>query len=470
MLRTNLSRLVVAVGLAALATQVVHAGLYLDVQLDPSSRQAGDSAYVANVTPTHEQFTLDVYALITDPNPSTSVDEYKSLAASFLVANPTLTGDVSFGAYSSNTGASGSQQGVQKLTPYGALVLGGTTATDGTSGDWFIPLSSSNPLGGSAGVVVPGVGVDYLLGTINVNFAMHNGVAASLPTQSTTAAFVSMTPTKLGIAKPDQWIDNTGTYTTVYGSASNIGSFTNLITNGATATPLSAGAITATPGVNGPTALNFVFTSSTTGSNPAALSAALAITGPTTLLGGTTTSLTGAVTNSGTSPADPLNWGSTAPGTVSLSPSSGSGLTGSTTVGGTLLATTGQFGPWATTVTFTGTDATTSAVLPSVAKTLNFSIIGKGTTPTGDGLGTPGGPYGNLMSTRAAWLLVPASPGSPRPWEAAPLVRHRSDNGHHPGRYAWNFVHRHFRAVAQPVELPKRPIAALACRNSSATW
>ena len=238
-------------------------------------------------------------------------------------------------------------------------------------------------LNGSSGVV----GIEYLLGTINVSFSNY-----ALPSVTTTASLGAAPDTGSSLNKKYNYLQD-GVAT------GNLQGTNALIAYGANSTSLLY------TGSQGITSMNFVFTSSTTGANnSAALSATLGITGPTTLLGGTSTSLTGSVTNSGVSPADPLNWGSTVPGVVSLTPSAGSGLAGgaSTPLTGTLTANTIGFGPWTNTVAFTGTDATTSAVLPTVTSSLSFTLIGKGTVPSADKTGTPGGPYGNLLTTQGA--------------------------------------------------------------------
>jgi hypothetical protein len=391
MLRTHLAGLAVAIALVDFATQAARANLYLDVQY-ASGGAAGSSAYSAVVTAPNQNILLNVYALITDAAPSASVDLFKEIAGSFFVASSALEGDVSFGSWNSaNTNTGYSVAGQQFTSTYGGLGLGGSAATSSTTSTWWIAFAANYPAADTGGTLYtpPGasspVGVEYLLGGIDVKF--DHG----LPTSSTTAPLAAIAINKLGLSsRAYAWSDSTTSSYALFGSASQVGvSGSNA---GYNLLYSSSGA-----------GLSFVFTSNV---NIAAISATLGISGPTTLLGGTTTSLTGSVTNSAASPANPLNWAAAAPGVVSLNIAGSNGVAAqaSNTLTGTVLATSAGFGPWATNVTFSGTDATagTAAVGSPIAQTLNFSIIGKNTWQAGgaDGNGIAGGPYGNTVTTQ----------------------------------------------------------------------
>jgi autotransporter-associated beta strand protein len=226
---------VVAVLLSSVAadiySNVAEANFYLDVQ-NNSNFDNGSSAYLGIVDANHETFTLNVYALMSGTNPNLSVDTFHTSAANFFVASSALKGDVSFGSWSSNTGATGSKMGAQFTTAYGGLGLGGSSTTVTSTSAWWISIPIDNGSVGSGGSLYTPpdasnpVGSELLLGTVVVTFSGY-----ALPATSTTAAFESMTPTKIGIAgKPDQWIDSSGTWTTVWGSASNVGNGANLLT------------------------------------------------------------------------------------------------------------------------------------------------------------------------------------------------------------------------------------------------
>jgi hypothetical protein len=355
--------------------------MYLDVQY-VSGGAAGSSTYSAIVDSSHENFVLNVYAMITDASPSTSVDEYKLSASNFFVASSTLKGDVGFGSFSSNTNPTFSQAGTQFNTAFGALGLGGTATNDTTVGHWWIAAPSSIPLGGSAGTVVPGVGVEYLLGSLNVSFTGY-----TLPVGNVNAPFDAIANNHTGVAtKQQQWIDSSGTWTQA-GNSSIVGQGnTHFLYN-----------------LNG---AGLVF--STAGPvNPAAgLAASLSINGATVGLGGTSLALTGNVTNSGGAGANALNWGSstTAGIAANVAPPSGAGLAGnaSTPLGGTLPLPANLFGPVGSQVSFTGTDAVSGnpATGSPVVANLAATIIGKGTKATADGGGIPGDSYGILLQTQ----------------------------------------------------------------------
>jgi hypothetical protein len=371
-----------AVVLLASIAQSARANLYMDVQY-ASGGAAGSTTYYAKVDAFHENFVLNVYAMITDATPNANVDQFKLAAANFFVASSTLKGDVSWGSWSSNVGGTFAVSGSPFTSSFGALGLGGTSTGDTVASHWYIPTPTSAPIPipASAGIVVPGVGVEYFLGSLNVSFTGY-----ALPGGGATAPLDAIANGHTGIAtKEQQWIDSSGTYA-LAGNASNVGQGnTHYLYN-----------------LNG-AGLNFNFG---VGPTPAALSASLGINGPTTGLGGTSLALTGAVANSGGASAYPLNWGSstTAGITANVAPPNGSGLGGnvSTILGGTLPLPANLFGPASSTVTFTGTDAALGTPAPGspIAANLFATIIGKGTKLTADGFGIPGGTYGILLQTQ----------------------------------------------------------------------
>jgi len=213
--------LVAAIVVATAWTDFADANLYIDVQY-ASGGESGSSPYLAYVDASHETFTLNVYALITDPNPSSSVDQFKTMTSNFFVASSVLKGDVSFNSFSNNISSQSSVAGTQFTTSYGALGLGGSATTLISSTAWWYAYANPNPLNGSNAATppttIPGIGVEYYLGQLTVTFTGY-----TLPS-SGTAAFQSITPNKWGVViKPDQWIDNLGSWTTVWGSASNVG-------------------------------------------------------------------------------------------------------------------------------------------------------------------------------------------------------------------------------------------------------
>ncbi len=387
MLRTRLTMLAVAVSLAVVAT-AARANFYEDVQYvsgaDPSS-----TAYDAVITDRTQQVVLNVYALITDPSPSSSVDQFKSMASNFYVASSVLLGDVYFKSWSSNATGSG-VAGTQFITTYGGLGLGGSSTTVTSTAAWWYPVATSNPLNGSnaitAPTVIPGVGTEYLLGQLTVTFSNN----ATIPSGA-TAQFLANTPNKYSVAtKPDQWIDNNGTWTSVFGSASNIGNGANQLTYPAVS---GHGLVFTTQGGPPPTGV-------------ADIGASLAVSGATTGLGGAVLPLLGNVTNIG-SPSTTLNWNSSGPAAFVISPSFGATNQGSPTpLTGSWTLPSGRMGTVTGTVTFTGSDSVTGlAVTHSpVAVPVSAYVVGHSTTSFAgsDGTGTPGGPYYNLVSTQTA--------------------------------------------------------------------
>ncbi len=232
------------------------------------------------------------------------------------------------------------------------------------------------------------VGVEYPLGKITISFSGY-----ALPAASATAALAALAPTKIRrwFFRTVERLDGCGTQQR--GTARPLmlarGAVGNFIYN-----------------LNG-AGLNFVFTSTGTVTPPgtAAISATLGLSGGSTVLGGGSLPLAGGVTNSASSGSDPLNWSSAFPGIVSISPNTGSALAAgsSSSVTGTITAGATFLGPWVNTVTFTGTDATTSGAAtgsPQTA-TINWNVIGKGTTN-----GTPGtvGVYGTQLVTQGGSL------------------------------------------------------------------
>ncbi len=394
MLRTHLTRLAVAVGLVAVAAQAARANIYLDVQY-ASGGAAGSSAYLANIDSGHETLTLNVYALVTDSAPAASVDMFREIAGGFFVGSSALKGDITFGAFGSNVSGVG-VPGTTYTTAFGAIGLGASSAATTTGTAWWTAPSSNSPNYLTNGTLYtpPGAGsaqgVEFLLGTLNLTFSNY-----ALPVTSTTAALAANGPTKTGAStKPFQWADSSGTFSASFGSASNVGN------NG------SADLLYHSLGAG----LNFVLTTSNTGGgvlSPAALTAVLGLSSGSVALGGTTLPLVGNVGNSASNGSDGLNWNSAGPGIFSISPSAGTGLAAgsSTPLTGTVLATSAGFGPWVASVTFTGSGSsgTTGVATGSpVVAPVNFAIIGHGTKGTADGLGVPGGSYGNLMTTQGS--------------------------------------------------------------------
>ncbi len=224
MLRTHLIRLGIAVSLAALATQAARANLYLNVEY-ASGGGPGSTAYNAVVDPGHENITLNVYALVTETNPanvSTATDQYKLVASNFFVASSALVGDVAFGSWSANAGATGASQGLPYLTTYGGTGLGGSSASVTTQTNWWYAVPTSPALSGAAGSVLnlnsTNIGAEYLLGTLTVSFTRD-----TLPGTTTTAPFEAIAGNKIGtLTKPAQWVDSTGTYAT-WGTVSTVG-------------------------------------------------------------------------------------------------------------------------------------------------------------------------------------------------------------------------------------------------------
>ncbi len=383
MLRTHLTRLAAAVGLVVVAAQAARANFYLDVQY-ASGGGPGSTTYQANIDASDEIITCNVYVLITDPTAANpNLDGWKSGNANFFVGSGTLLGDVlTNNTFSGNIGVH--TAGALFTDVFGTLGLGGSVASNNNAvGQWWGITTIATPsfqFGGMPYVLSGNtVGIQYLAGTITVSFTGH-----TLPLSNTTAPLVSIAANRIGTVQAFNWTDSSGT-NTVFGTSSKVGQGTN---SGGTSSGIAGtlpGANNLIYNLNG-AGLNFMFT----GSNPAALTAVLSISGPTTLLGGGTTSLTGNVTNSGSSPSNPLNWASSGVG-VTLNPSGSNGVaTGaSNSLSGTLSANPLGFGPWTNVVTFSGTDAgSTPTQLPNVVQPLAFTVIGKGTTPTADGFGT----------------------------------------------------------------------------------
>lgn len=267
--------------------------LYLDVQY-ASGGAAGSSTYTAIVDASHETFTLNVYALITDASPSTAVDTFTETASNFYIPSSTLQGDISFGSWSNNANTAASNSGSQFITPYGALGLGGSSQTVTTTTKWWI-ASAVTPLSGSAGstFALSGstIGVEYLLGTLTASFSAY-----ALPSQSTSAPLFALPANRFGISKTQIWADSTGSHT-VFGTASNV--VNNTVSSGSNSmifNQLGAG-------------LNFVFSS--TGSPPVTSTTynltALAAS-PLLHTSGTTT-VTAMITNAGSGNDDSLNYG-----------------------------------------------------------------------------------------------------------------------------------------------------------------
>jgi hypothetical protein len=395
MLRTSLSRLALAVGLAAIATQAARANIYMDVQY-ASGGDTGSTAYSAVVDATHETITLDVYALITDATPAVSVDGIQSANAGFYVASSALKGDVTFGSFNTNNTATTSTTGASYTTSYGALGLGGSVSSDNTSSHWYTVFSAplTSPVFTGSLYTPPSagspVGVDILLGTLTVSFTK------GLPGTSTTAPFAAVANNHVSLSTGAYtWQDSNGKHTGITGNNTVA---TTIVGNG------SGNLLYNLDGAG----LNFVFTSSVTSSTPgtAAISAALGLTGGSTVLGGQSLPLGGSVSNSASGGSDPLNWGSAAPGIVSISPTGGLALAAgsSTSVTGTITAGASFLGPWVNTVTFSGTDATTQgpATGSPVTATINWNVIGKGTKATTDGNGIQGATYGQLLATQGS--------------------------------------------------------------------
>jgi len=398
MLRTHLTRLAVTVALLAFATQAARANLYLDVQY-ASGGGTNSTAYNAVVDASHENIVLNVYGLITDAAPSSTVDQFKVMVGNFFVASSTLKGDVSFGSFNStNTFPADNVAGTQFTTTYGALGLGGSAPTQSTASAWWTPFCAGYPTAESGGSLYTPptasspVGVEYLLGTIDVNF--DHG----LPTSTTTAPMAALAAVKLGLStKPYAWADSTTSAYALNGSASQVGvSGSNA---GYNLLYSSSGA-----------GLNFVFTATGGVTNPGVLAATLGINSTTPYFAGTSLALTGAVSNAGTPTAYNINWNSSTTSglNATVNPSSGAGVaTGTPTpLTGSVALPAGTFGPEQSVVTFTGTD-TNGTVSTPVPQTINVMVTGKGATnllPM-DGAGVVG-TYYNTVATNGAQAIL----------------------------------------------------------------
>jgi len=180
----------IAAGVLLSAAATARANIYLDLT------DATTGGRTDTVTASTESFTLDVYALITPNSPSTAnpaEDGFTQSAAGWLVANSTLKGDVTFGAFAT-TGPAAintlvSQAGAQFTSAYGALGLGGSATSYATQANWWLANATSNPSTGGTPLVVSGstLGTEYLLGTIKVNFAPY-----ALPGVTTTASMAAI--------------------------------------------------------------------------------------------------------------------------------------------------------------------------------------------------------------------------------------------------------------------------------------
>ncbi|MGO9108229.1 MAG: beta strand repeat-containing protein [Thermoguttaceae bacterium] len=392
MMRVKLLRNAASLGLVALCvvlmSGVANANIYLDLV------NAADGSQNVKISSSNDDPTLDVYAVITDPTPDNGTaatsDAFLFANASFATTGAALKGDVSFGSFVSALypNGGGSQAGTNFTAANSTEGLGGTSSTDTTSAHWWSATAQAqngmqggtyiNASGGTLSSSTGAVGVEYLLGTLNVNFAPYASDWSTLTT--TTTSTISILAKKgTTVSKPFSWVA-TNNNVAQQGTSTLVG-------NG------GDGSLVFLP-------LTFTFSSSgVVTTNPGVLGASLGLSGPTVGLGGTTLPLAGTVSNTATN-SYAVNWNQSGlPAGSTLTPASGSVANGSpVSLSGAVGLPAANFGPWQSVVTFTGTDTNGNVSTP-VPQTLNYSIIGKGTTAGADGTGVPGGSYGILLST-----------------------------------------------------------------------
>jgi len=388
-----------AIVVTLLAVSTAHATFYLDVKVDPAtagytapySYTVASSNYGAGGTPV----TLDVYALVEGAAPNTTTDTFQQTVANFIVASSQLKGDMAWGSWNATFSGAGSSKGTQFISTYGDMGLGGTSPTVTTSTVWWASQTPGpaylnggfyvNATGGSLASSTGAVGVEFLLGTLTTSFSAY-----TLPASGLTANLVSQPNAKWGLsAQSFKWQEE-GTTVAVSGTASQVAS-------GGTANILFQ--------PSGGHSLQFT-TGGTVSTAVADISAALAVSGVTTGIGGAVLPLTGNVTNIGDATST-LNWNSSAPGAFTITPSSGATVQGTpTSLSGNWTLPSGRMGTVTGTVTFTGSDSVSGAAVTHspVAVPVSAYVTGHSTTSFAgsDGTGTPGGPYYNLVSTQTA--------------------------------------------------------------------
>jgi hypothetical protein len=186
---------------ALLMSSVATANIYLDLT------NAVDNTQNVSISASNEDPTLNVYAIITDPTPDngtlTTSDAFYFANASFATMGAALKGDVSYGSFVSALypNAGGSQAGVNFTGANGTQALGGSSQTDISGKDWWTATAQAfngiqggtyiNATGGTLSNSTGAVGVEYLLGTINVNFAPYASLWGGL--QNTTTSTISVT-------------------------------------------------------------------------------------------------------------------------------------------------------------------------------------------------------------------------------------------------------------------------------------
>jgi hypothetical protein len=398
-------------GLAALivlfASAVAQANIYLDITGAPLSGSA--SVQSVNISSSNMDPTLYVYAFIIDSAPSNTAsgDTFSAMTASFHTTGAALKGDVSWGSFNAPplyANANGSQAGTNYAYAGNSTQgLGGTSSTDTSLPDWWNPVVQSNggifsggtyinASGGTLSSAAGAAGVEYYLGTINVNFAPYQSAWSGL-SGSTTSSLATVAQKGTTSNKPYKWIESDFSTGQAQGNSTLVG------VNG-------TGNLSYLP-------TNFVFTSSTTGTyyaGRADISAGPTATPP--IYSGIPSTIAATLTNTvatGTGTQDTVDWsvgGASLHGTVSPLVLTGTSLAvgASAPLSYAYTAASTYFGSDTITVTPSGLgDNGTGAAGTTGPQSVTVNVIGlSGPKPTGDGLGTPGGPYSTPLTTSIA--------------------------------------------------------------------